>query len=174
MVDGRRMVESPGPEHEKPAGLDDAALLARFIVGEADAIALIAYALHRRALIAFRRDFEARHARTVSPEEEGVFLIGEVSDARIAAYRASAQMIRANEQTMTEQPAAGKFAAFPSPAKPKRRARWPWFGMWVDAPMAPNGEPEKINWKGLFLRLLVLLLAVMTTAILLRILVVKS
>jgi len=161
-------ISASSGEETRPGGLDDAALLARLAAEEADAAGLIAYALHRRALLAFRRDFKARHAREPAPEEEGVFLIGEVSDARIVAYRASAQVL------LDRQAAAGRGGALPAPAKPKQRARWPWFGMWVDAPMAPGGEPEKINWKGLLFRLLVLLLAVVTTAILLRVLVVKS
>ena len=151
----------------KPDGLDDAALLARFTASKTDVTGLIAYALHRRALIAFRLDFEARHTRTATQAEQDVFLIGEISDARIAAYRAIAE-------AMQGQALPGQSSAQPAVSKPKRRARWPWFGMWIDAPMAPNGEPEKINFKGLFIRLFVLLLAVVTTAILLRVLVVKS
>ena len=159
--------ENTVEQGKMPGTLDDAAVLARFAADETDVAGLIAYSLHRRALLAFRRDFEARHARPVTQAEESVFLIGEVSDARIAAYRAHAA-------AMTGQSGTGQSGPQPAPSRPRRKARWPWFGMWVDAPMAPNGEPEKINWKGLFLRLLVLLLAVVTTAVLLRILVVKS
>lgn len=137
---------------------DDGAILARFVPDGTDPAGLLAYALHRQALLAFRLDFTAQRGRAPDQAEEGAFLIGEFSAARLAAYRSRAE-------AMISTPAA--------PA-PRRRARWPWFGMWVDAPMAPSGQPEKINWRGLFLRLLVLLLAVVTTAILLRVLVVKS
>lgn len=137
---------------------DDAAILDRFAPDGSDPVGLLAYALHRQALLAFRRDFAAQRGRAPDPAEESAFLVGEFSVARLAAYHARAE------------------AMIGTPATPmlKRKARWPWFGMWVDAPMAPPGQPEKINWRGLFFRLLVLLLAVVTTAILLRVLVVKS
>lgn len=144
---------------EKP---DDAAILDRFAPDGADPVGLLAYALHRQALLAFRQDFASQRGRAPDKGEESAFLVGEFSAARLAAYRARAE-------AMLAQPAGA-----PSAPKPVRKARWPWFGMWIDAPMAPPGQPEKINWRGLFLRLLVLLLAVVTTAILLRVLVVKS
>ncbi len=151
-----------------PSALDEAAILARFAPDGADAAGLIAYALHRRALLAFRAEFASRQGRAPGPDEENTFLIGEVSEGRIAAYRASARaMIGAGAETTASAPAM-------PPVKPKRKARWPWFGVWVDAPMAPSGEPETINWRGLLFRLLTLLAAVVTTAILLRVLVVKS
>lgn len=139
--------------------LDEAAVLARYILDASDAIGHIAYALHRRALLAFRQEFLTQHGRLPDAREEGAFLIGEISEARLQAYRASAGSMA----TPATRPDA-----------PKRKARWPWFGMWVDAPMAPSGQPEAINWRGLFMRLIVLLLAVITTAILLRVLIVKS
>lgn len=142
----------------KPETPDDAAVLDRFAPDGADPAGLLAYALHRQALLAFRRDFAAQRGRAPDIGEESAFLVGEFSAARLAAYRARAE-------AMIGTPAA---------PGPKPKARWPWFGMWVDAPVAPSGQPEKINWRGLFFRLLVLLLAVVTTAILLRVLVVKS
>lgn len=144
-----------------PPAFDEASMLARFATGESDPAGLIAFSLHRRALAAFRQDFAIHHGRAPEASEENAFLIGEVSASRLAAYRASADaLLKQTGSRMT--------------GTPKRKARWPWFGMWIDAPMAPGGEPEKINWRGLFIRLLVLLLAVITTAILLRILIVKN
>lgn len=134
---------------------DDAAILARFAPDDADPVGLLAYALHRQALLAFRQDFATQRGRAPGPVEESAFLVGEFSAARLAAYRTRAE---------------GMISTPATPA-PKRKARWPWFGMWIDA---PSGLPEKINWRGLFFRLLVLLLAVVATAILLRVLVVKS
>lgn len=156
------MTEAATPTATGTALLEDAAVLERFAPGEADAIGLIAYALHQRARISFHAEFSARQGRLPSPAEEEVFLIGEVSEARIKAYRASAEAM------------IGQKASILISSAPKRKPRWPWFGVWVDAPMAPSGEPEKINWRGLFLRLLTLFLAVVATAILLRVLVVKS
>lgn len=142
--------------------LDDAAVMERFAAGDGDAVGLLAYALHQRARLSFHAEFVTRQGRLPGPAEEEVFLIGEVSEARIKAYRTSAEAM-IGQPTPASQPVA-----------PKRKARWPWFGLWVDAPMAPSSEPEKINWRGLFLRLLTLLLAVVATAILLRVLVVKN
>ncbi|KAF0230358.1 MAG: hypothetical protein FD175_1680 [Beijerinckiaceae bacterium] len=152
-----RMTDGTGGRNA--AKLDEASVLARFVPDTSDAVGHVAYALHRGALMAFRQEFHARHARSPDAVEEEAFLVGEVSDARIAAYRTSASGI--------VMPAAAS-------GTPKRKARWPWFGMWIDAPMAPSGQPEAINWRGLFTRLIVLLLAVITTAILLRVLFVKS
>lgn len=135
---------------------EDAAVLDRFAPDGVDPAGLLAYALHRQALLAFRQDFTAQRGQAPDAAEESAFLVGEFSAARLAAYRTRAEAMMAR------------------PAPPKRKARWPWFGMWVDAPLALPGAPDRINWKGLFLRLLVLLLAVVTTAILLRILVVKT
>lgn len=152
------MMETGAREAGRLETPDDAAILDRFVPDGADPADLLAYALHRQALLAFRRDFASQRGRAPEPAEESAFLVGEFSAARLAAYRARAEAM----------------IGVPVTLKPKRKARWPWFGMWIDAPMAPSGQPEKINWRGLFLRLLVLLLAVVTTAILLRVLVVKS
>jgi hypothetical protein len=139
---------------------EDAAILPRFAPDDRDLVGLAAYALHRRALHGFRAGFHARHGRAPTAEEEGIFLIGEISEARIAAYRAMAEAIGRGDAR--------------KPAAPKRKARWPWFGLWVEAPMAPSGTPETINWRGLLGRLFVLLLAVVVTALMLRVLMVKS
>ncbi len=158
----------------KPGAIDEAAILARFAPEAADPVGLVAYGLHRRALIGFRAEFERQHARAATAEEEAVFMIGEISEHRIAAYRASAASMASSSADFSGAnavPAASPASA--SGRAPKRKPRWPWFGMWVDAPMAPASEPERLNWRGLFWRLLTLLLAVITTAILLRALVVK-
>lgn len=139
---------------------DDAQIFARFVQKPDDSIGLLAYALHRRALIAFHSDFARTTARKPEPVEEAAFLLGELSEPRLASYR-------------------GEAASLMSPAvlpktPEKRKARWPFFGLWVDAPLAPSGEPGTINWRGLMWRLAILLASVITTAILLRVLVVKA
>jgi hypothetical protein len=146
-----------------PSGLDDVAILARFVAGPEDAPGLIAYALHRKALMAFRDGFRTHHGRDAGDGDEAAFLIGEISEARLEAYRKAAAALI---------PEASSAAA--PPPQPKRRTRWPWFGMWVDAPLGPAGDPDRINWRGLFGRLFVLLLAVVVTALLLRLLFVKT
>lgn len=140
------------------AALDEAAILARFAGDAADVPGHLAYALHRKALLAFRESFGAHHGRAPAEAEEAAFLIGEMSAPRVEAYRAAAlAMLAAGGAVVPEPP-------------PPRKARWPWFGMWVDAPLAPPGEAGAINWRGLFGRLAVLMLAVIATALLLRIL----
>lgn len=140
-----------------PAGIGDAEILQAFGADADDAVALAAYALHRRALTDFEARFGDGHGGEAREAGRKAFLLGEVTPARIAAYRAEAERLM--------KPAVA----------PRRgaKARWPFFGLWVDAPMAPATDAEPLNWRGLFFRLLVLLLAVVVTAILLRVLVVQ-
>lgn len=145
------------------SGLDEPAILARFVLSPEDAQGHIAYALHRKALLAFRDGFRSHNGCDAAEADEAAFLIGEVSEARLEAYRKAAAALL---------PEASPAPASPPPAK--RRTRWPWFGMWVDAPLGPAGDPDRINWRGLFGRLFVLLLAVVVTALLLRLLFVKT
>lgn len=145
-----------------PAALDEAAILARFVQGEGDAEGLLAYALHRHALLAFRQEFASRTGAAPSAEAENAFLIGETSPHRIATYRAEAAA-----QLASRSPAAAKEAM---PAKPRRR----WLALFDGPPMLVPDQPEKVNWKGLIYRLTVLLLAVVATALLLRVLFVSK
>lgn len=120
---------------------------------EGDVIGLAAYALHRRALAAFRAEFESRHARAPDGVEEGAFLLGEETPARIDAYRQQAL-------AMSAPVSQDKRAA-------RNRRRWPFFGQWVEPPA--SFEPDQpVNWRGLFARFAVLLAAVIATAVLLR------
>jgi hypothetical protein len=155
------------PVSSGPVGIGQPGLLQRFATVPGDAVGLAAYGLHCRAADDFRRDFLAHHGRLPSDSEEKVFLIGEQSETRIAAYRQTARAM-IETQLRADKPSS------PSGSPPLRKPRWPWFGMWVEAPMAPAGSPETINWRGLFGRLAILLLAVVATALLLRILVAKS
>lgn len=139
---------------------DEAQILARFVPASDDSIGLLAYALHRRVLIAFRAEFARTTGREPEPGEEAAFLVGELSEPRLASYRAEASSL------VSPTPVAA--------VSPKRKARWPFFGLWVDAPLAPSGEPGTINWRGLMWRLAILLASVITTAVLLRVLVVKA
>lgn len=140
-------------------------MLAVYGADHDDAVALAAYALHARARHAFEARFAEKHHREPAPAEREAFLLGEMTPRRIAAYRAEAQRLVAS--------AASASPALQTGAPQRKRARWPFFGMWVEAPRGPAANPEATNWRGLFFRLLVLLLAVVTTAILLRVLVVQ-
>lgn len=140
-----------------PTRTDDAELLRAFGADADDAIALAAYALHRRAWLDFESRFAVRHGREPGEAEREAFLLGEMTPSRITAYRAEAERMF--------QPRAA--------TKVPRKMRWPFFGLWVDAPMTPASSAEPVNWRGLFTRLLVLLLAVVVTAILLRVLFVQ-
>lgn len=137
---------------------DDDAILAAFAAEAEDVTGLLAYALHRKARIAFREAFKVTHGRAPDPAEWRGFLAGEVAGARIAAYRAEAERLM-----------EGTGGA--APRKPARR--WPLFGLFPEAMTTPPPD-GKVNWRGLILRLLMLLGAVMLTAILLRILVVPK
>ena len=152
----------------EPAALDDAGTIARFAAAPDDAAGLIAYALHRRALVEFRGDFSRLHGREPDAAAENAFLIGETAQGRIAAYRANAEALLAAGGAK----AASSSALAPGTVKPRpARPRWPWMGLWINAPLAPPQGP--LNWRGLFWRLFVLLLAVVVTALLLRVLIVR-
>jgi hypothetical protein len=140
----------------------EAVTLTRFGADADDLIALAAYALHRRAFIDFGADFATQHGREPKDGEIAAFLVGETSASRIALYRREAEILARRE-------APAGTSGKPQACLP-HKARWPWFGMWIDAPLAPPGQPERINWRGLFSRLGTLLLAVIVTAIALRLL----
>lgn len=141
--------------------MEEAERIARY-APDNDAEGLLAYALHRRALIGFRAEFLSRHARTPEAGEEAAFLIGEDAPERISAYRRDASALMA-------RPAP---AAEPTPA-PKKRSRWPFYGQWIEAPAGFDAD-KPVNWRGLVFRLIALLAAVIATSVLLRVLVVKG
>lgn len=132
--------------------MDEAERIRRY-APEGDGVGLAAYALHRRALLAFRSAFETRHERAPQEAEEAAFLLGEETPERIAAYRREAQALLG--------------APPPKPGKPAKPVRWPFFGQWVEAPA--SYDPDKpVNWRGFAARLVLLLGAVIGTAVLLR------
>lgn len=149
---------------ETPPGnvetLDEAAILARFVAGEADTAGLVAYALHRRALLAFRAEFARRTGALPSAEAEQAFLISEITEERLADYRAEAGRRLGTKPVPKEAPPA-----------PRRRTRW--MAVFGGPPMLMPDQPDKVNWRGLLYRLGVLLLAVIVTSLLLRILFVR-
>lgn len=140
------------------SGTGELEILLAFGAEADDAAALTAYALHCRARLEFEAHYVEHHGRVPEGAALEAFLLGELTPSRLAAYRAE----------------AGRILKQGRPAKALAKARWPFFGLWVDAPMAPSGTAEPLNWRGLLLRLFVLLLAVITTAILLRVLFVSK
>lgn len=150
------MVETP----RSPVNLaEEDAVIGLFAPGEADAIGLLAYALHRRSRLTFRADYAQRTGNPPSPEAEIAFLIAETTAGRLAAYRDEARRMI----SLGTAPAPASIQPDPPPAK---RTLWS-FGM---PAMTMPGEPVRVNWKGLIYRLAMLMLAVIATALLLRIL----
>lgn len=136
---------------------EEDAVIGLFAPAEADAIGLLAYALHRRSRLTFRADYAQRTGNPPSAEAEMAFLIAETTAGRLAAYRDEASRMI----SLGAAPAPAPTQPDPSPAK-----RWS-FGM---PAMTMPGEPVRVNWKGLIYRLAMLMLAVIATALLLRIL----
>lgn len=135
--------------------MDEAERIRRF-APEGDGVGLAAYALHRRALLAFRAEFESRFARAPEAAEETAFLLGEEAPERIQAYRREAEALLASTGAEAKQVTAVR--------KP---TRWPFFGQWIEAP-ASLDPAKPINWRGLVGRFILLLGAVIATAVLLR------
>jgi hypothetical protein len=142
-------------------------MLALLVGGADDAEGHLAFALHRRAVLDWLAAFEEAEGRRPGDGEMRLFLLGESAERRIAAYREQAAV-------MLAVPAEAPIPALQMPEKkpqPLRTWFWPWgfsTGFAVENPEKP------LNWKGLFLRLLVLGLAVVVTALALRIFVVRS
>ena len=136
---------------------EEDAVIGLFAPDEADAIGLLAYALHRRSRLAFRADYVERTGNPPSPEADMAFLIAETTAGRLAAYRDEARRMI----SVGAAPAPAPTRPDPPPVK-----RWS-FGM---PAMTMPGEPVRVNWKGLMYRLTMLMLAVIATALLLRVL----
>ncbi|MCA0401717.1 MAG: hypothetical protein LCH38_12980 [Proteobacteria bacterium] len=164
-----------GNKANGPASFDEAAIAARFIAMPEDVAGHIAYALHRRALFDFRAGIERHHGRGANADEETAFLVGETGEGRIAAYRAAANaMLEAPRKQASVAVAQGSPEPDqPRANRPRAARRLSWFGLW-GAPILVDPDAGPINWRGLFLRLFILLLAVIFTALLLRILVVQA
>jgi len=136
----------------------EAALFTQFLTEAEDATGLAAYALHRRARLDFIRAYAERTG--AEPDEAALtpFMIGEMMASRIDAYRAEAARL------IAQQSGAGTSAAPPLP-NPKRFLTWG-----LGEAIAHAQKP--LPWRALALRLLVLLAAVVVTALMLRVLVV--
>lgn len=146
----------------------EATMLSHFMPDDDNAEGLLAFALHRRAVLDWAKAFHASEKRPPTGEDLRQYLLGEATPRRVQEYRARAEQMLGASKTLT--PLA---TPEPAAAKPKTRKSmiWPFgpgLGMVVEQPDQP------INWKGLLLRLLFLMLAVIATALVLRFFVVKS
>ncbi len=156
--------------------MEESERIARY-APQGDAAGLAAYALHRRALLAFRGEFLTRHARPPEAVEEAAFLLGEETPERIDAYRRQAAALiagtalspprpaQATEKQALEKQAVEKQATEKQAVEKKERRLF--FAPWAEAAVAQD-PVAKVNWRGLLARLALLLAAVVATAILLR------
>lgn len=128
-----------------------------------DAEGLLAFALHRRAMLDWLNAFAASAGRAPNAEETRAFLIGETAPRRVQDYRDRAALMIGLAREGEDVPA-------PAGTPAKTRMIWPFgpgMGFTVDNP----GQP--VNWRQLMLRLLMLMGAVIVTALLLRVFVVS-
>lgn len=142
-------------------------MLARLVTGPDDAEGHLAFALHRRAVLDWLEAFEKAEGRGPDAGEMRLFLMGESAERRLVAYREQAVL-------MMSVPVEAPVPAISMPVKPKPRLRtwfWPWG---FSTGFAVENPDQPLNWKGLFWRLLLLGLAVVVTALALRIFVVRA
>jgi hypothetical protein len=149
----------------------ESAMLASLVHSEDDAEGLLAFALHRRALIDWVQAYRARHGREPDDDALDIFLLGEAAPRRLADYRERAGILLMPSGEASGKPAAATPAGPPAPRKPLRTWFWPWG---VSPGFVVENPEQPINWKGLLWRLLMLLGAVVVTALLLRIFVVSG
>ncbi len=155
------MIEKPPRE---PEVLDEAALLARFVTDDGDPAGLVAYALHRKALLAFRADYSARTGSAPSPDAERAFLIAETAEPRMNQY---------HEEARRRLGTAPPPLPTPVTSEPAPRKRMRWTAIFGGPPVLMPDQPDTVNWRGLLTRLGILLLAVIMTSLLLRALFVR-
>jgi hypothetical protein len=144
---------------ESESRSQDETILAQFMTEPEDATGLAAYALHRRALAEFIRNFTASTGKAPDETVIAQFLIGETMPGRIDSYRAEAKRL-------IMQQMGGSVGRPPTMPDPKR------FFSWGLGEAIAHAE-KPLPWRALAKRLLLLLAAVIVTALLLRVLVVS-
>ncbi|CAN1490503.1 hypothetical protein MCEMSEM23_00177 [Rhabdaerophilaceae bacterium] len=144
-------------------------MLSRLVTGDEDAAGLIAYSLHRRAVVDWVEAFMAAESRFPDAGEWRVFLLGEGADRRIAAYRERAALMLAADEPALPMPAPA--LSMPPKRQPLRTWFWPWG---FPSTFVVENPDQSLNWRGLLWRLLLLTLAVIVTALALRIFVIRS
>lgn len=133
---------------------------------------MIAFTLHRRAVFDWQDAYRARHGKAPASEALEDFLLGERAERRVWDYRERANLMLATPTDVTEFTDAAKATVSQAPKKqPLRTWFWPWG---VATAFAIDTPEQSLNWKGLFLRLAMLLAAVIVTSLLLRVFVVQG
>lgn len=146
----------------KVTPVDEAALIRLFAPEDDDVEGLLAFALHRRAMLDWLAAFSGSTGREPTSDDTRAFLIGETATRRVQDYRDRAALMIG---------LAGEGDAPPAPVKPtpKTRMIWP-FGPGMGFTVENPGQP--VNWRLLTVRLLMLMGAVIVTALFLRLFVV--
>lgn len=134
----------------------EAAMFRQLVSGENDVAGMVAYALHRRAFLDWSEAFARSAGRDPDDAERRAFLIGESSPRRLSEHRSRAETIVS---------ATGPRRSLAA----RRTLLWP-FGPGIGIPANEPAPP--VNWRGLAWKLLLLLIAVVVTALALRLLVV--
>ena len=151
-------------EPKTGASADEADMIRLFAPVDDDAEGLLAFALHRRAMQDWLGAFVASAGHAPTPEDTRAFLIGETAPRRMQEYRDRAAL-------MIGLAREGELPPVTATPPAKTRMIWPFgpgMGFTVDNP----GQP--VNWRLLMLRLLMLMAAVIVTALLLRVFVVPK
>jgi hypothetical protein len=159
---------------EKSMSDQERDMLRLLVSGEDDAEGLLAFALHRRAFFDFAEAY--RKAEGVEPDATALkhFMLGETADRRLKEYRERANLLLSLPPETAGAAAAVSQDSGKTPEKTRPKTRtwfWPWG---FPSTFAIDAPDQPINWKGLAARLLLLMLAVIVTALLLRILFVRN
>lgn len=140
--------------------ISDAALLTLYAPDKAEPVNLLAYALHRHALVEWVEAFTAKTQHAPDAAAFSQFYIGETMPGRIAAYRAEAARIMGARATSTTPATKPELSTKPNPRS---------FLTWGLEEAIANAKAP-IPWRALAMRLFILLLAVVVTALVLRVL----
>lgn len=150
----------PAPPPETPTLFEqEAAMLRSLAPQDEDAEGLLAFALHRRAVLDWAMAFAQSEGHSPGPDETRRFLLGEATARRQQDYKERASLLLALQREGVEvQPAK-------PPVTTRKQKIFPWgpgMGFVVEQPTGP------LNIRLLILRLIMLLLAVIVTALMLR------
>ena len=159
---------APKPELEIVL-TEEAAMLAKLMHHDEDAEGLLAFALHRRAVLDWVAAFQEHEHRAPHIAELRQFLLGEAAPRRMGEYRERASVMVAVERTGKATPDVQKKEQS-AKAEVSKTMMWP-FGPGLGFAVEQPGR--SLNWKALLLRLVLLMIAVIVTALMLRFFVVN-
>ena len=165
-----------GPDNVRAAdrmtteAVNEARILAALVSGPDDAEGMIAFALHRQAAMEWRGVFLASRKAQPDAEDYELFMLGEEMPGRIAGYKERAALLLAAQAGE----AADMQASDKAPSAKQTRLRsifWPWG---ITSGFRADLAEKPVNWRGLFVRLALLGLAVIVTALFFRLFVPKA